>query len=129
MIRALNIALRTLHIAAMGILVGGHAFDVAPQRLTVSLWLVIATGLALTAAEAIPRWSWFHELRGVMTMVKLALLGAVPLAWDYRLPILLTVIAIGSVTSHMPRRFRHYSLLYRRVIQAYPSSGVGGRTQ
>jgi hypothetical protein len=79
--------------------------------------------------EAAPRWTWFHELRGVLTMVKLALLAAVPLAWAYRLPILLTIIAIGSVTSHMPRRFRHYSLLYRRVIPAYPSSGAGGRTQ
>jgi hypothetical protein len=45
-----------------------------------------------------------------------ALICAVPLAWDYRLPILLAVIVIGSVGSHMPGRYRHYSVLYRRVI-------------
>ena len=28
--RALNIALRTAHIGAMGVLLGGHAFDVTP---------------------------------------------------------------------------------------------------
>lgn len=125
MTRALNITLRTLHIAAMGILVGGHAFDVAPERLHLSLWLVVASGVALMALEAAPRWSWFHEVRGVLTLAKVALVLAVPLAWDHRLPILLTVIAIGSVTSHMPRRFRHYSLLHRRVMSAYASSGDG----
>jgi len=125
MIRALNIALRTLHIAAMGVLLGGHAFDVAPERLYVSLWLVVGTGVALTALEAWPRWSWFHELRGVMTMVKVALMCAVPLVWEYRLPLLLAVVVMGSVASHMPRRFRHYSLLHRRVISQYPSPGGG----
>ena len=35
MIRALNISLRTAHISAMGILLGGHAFDVSPERLEI----------------------------------------------------------------------------------------------
>jgi hypothetical protein len=43
---------------------------------------------------------------------KLALLCAVPFAWGYRLPILLAVLIIGSVGSHMPKKFRHFSLLY-----------------
>lgn len=116
MMRALNIALRTAHIGAMGILVGGHAFDVTPERLRVSLWLTIGTGVALAAIEAGPRLSWLHQGSGLMTMGKLALLSAVPLAWDYRLPILLAVIVVASVGSHMPARYRHYSVVYRRVI-------------
>ena len=35
--RAWNIALRTAHLAAMGVLLGGHAFDVDPERLMVAL--------------------------------------------------------------------------------------------
>jgi hypothetical protein len=124
--RALNIALRTLHIAAMGVLLGGHAFDVAPERLHVSLWLVLGTGVAMTVVEAAPRWTWFHELRGVMTLVKVALMCAVLLVWEHRLILLLVVVVLGSVASHMPRRFRHYSLLHRRVISADPAPG-GGR--
>ncbi len=125
MMRALNIALRTAHIGAMGILVGGHAFDVTPERLKVSLWLTIGTGVALAAIEAGPRLSWFHQGSGLMTMAKSALLCAVPLAWDYRLPILLAVSVIASVGSHMPRRYRHYSVVYRRVI--HDASGPGGK--
>ena len=124
MARWLNIALRTAHIAAMGVLLGGHAFDVAPESLKLSLSLTIATGLALIAVEAGPRLLWFHQGRGLMTLTKLALICVVPLAWDYRLPILLAVVAIASVGSHMPARFRYYSVIQRRVIPN--RSGPGG---
>jgi hypothetical protein len=36
-IRAINILLRTAHIAAAGVLLGGHAFGVDPGRLLSSL--------------------------------------------------------------------------------------------
>ncbi len=114
--RAFNVAVRTAHIAGMGILVGGHAFDVAPERLSLSLWLTIGTGVTLAAIEAGPHLLWFHQGSGFLTIAKLALLCVVPLAWDYRLPILLGVIVIASVGSHMPGRYRHYSLVHRRVI-------------
>ena len=47
--RWLNIGLRTAHLGAMGILLGGHAFDVAPERLKVVLWLTLGTGVLLAA--------------------------------------------------------------------------------
>ena len=125
MIRALNIALRTAHIGAMGILLGGHAFDVAPERLILSLWLTIGTGVALGVVENGLRLLWFHQGRGLMTMAKLALLCTVPAARDYRLPILLAVIVVASVGSHMSSRFRYYSVIYRRVIPN--ASGPGGK--
>jgi len=128
--RWLNIALRTAHIGAMGILVGGHAFDVTPERLKASLFLAIGTGVALAAMESGLRLLWFHQGSGLMTMAKLALICAVPLVWDYRLPILLAVIVIASVASHMPGRYRHYSVLYRRVIRDVPDpEGKGGQEE
>jgi hypothetical protein len=56
-----------------------------------------------------------------MTMAKLLLLCAVLVAWDYRVPILLGVLAMASVGSHMSGRYRYYSVVYRRVIH----DGVG----
>ena len=125
MIRALNIALRTAHIGAMGVLLGGHAFDVAPERLQVSLWLTIGTGVALAAVESRARLLWFHQGSGLLTMAKVALACAVPLAWDFRLPILLAVVVLGSVASHMPGRYRHYSVVYGEVL--HDVSGPGGK--
>jgi hypothetical protein len=125
--RTLNIGLRTSHIAAMGVLLGGHAFDVAPERLQVSLWLTIGTGVALAAVESRARLLWFHQGSGLLTGAKVALACAVPLAWDFRFPILLAVVVIGSVGSHMPGRYRHYSVVYRKVIheEAGPDSKRG----
>jgi hypothetical protein len=126
MIRALNIALRTAHIGTMGILLGGHAFDIAPERLQLTLWLTIGTGLALAVVEiAGPKLLWFHQGRGLMTMAKLLLICVVPFAWDHRLPILLAAVVIASVGSHMPARFRYYSIRYREVIPT--GSGPGGK--
>ena len=65
-----------------------------------------------------------------MVMAKLLLICFVLLAWDYRLPILLGVIVIGSVGSHMSGRFRYYSVIYREVIHdGYgPGAKADGRT-
>lgn len=125
MLRALNIALRTAHIACMGVLLGGQAFDVPFQRLEPSVWLTIATGLALVAVESRGRLLWLHEGRGIMTLVKLALLGALPAVPGHRLAILLAVVVVGSVGSHMPSRFRHYSVVQRRII--HDGAGDGGK--
>ena len=127
MMRWLNIALRTAHLGAMGVLLGGHAFDVSPERLKVNLWLTIGTGAVLAAVESGGRLLWLHQGRGLMTITKLALVCAVPLAWDYRLPILLAVVVLASVGSHMPGRFRYYSVIYRQVV--HDVSGPGGRRE
>ena len=57
-------------------------------------------------------------------MAKLVLVAAVPWFWDYRLPILLVVVALASVGSHMPARFRYYSVLYGKVIRCSGGPGV-----
>ncbi len=115
--RAWNIAARTAHIAATSVLVGGHAFDVPSGRLCPVLWLVIGTGAVLIFLEAFSvAFRWVFQGRGLAVLAKLALLLAIPFAWPARLPILLAVIVLASVGSHMPARFRYYSVVEKRVI-------------
>jgi len=125
--RALNILFRTAHIAAASILLGGHAFDLPADRLHFGLWLTVATGIALGAMEAGPRLVWFHQVRGLMTLAKLGLLLTVPFLWGHwhlRLAVLLAVVAIASVGSHMPARFRYYSVVLRQVVRCHGGPGV-----
>ncbi len=125
--RELNILFRTAHIAAAGILLGGHAFNLPPERLVLSLWLTIGTGVGLGALEAGPRLLWFHQVRGLMTLAKLGLLFAVPWLWDHwglRMAVLLAVVALASVGSHMSARFRYYSVIYREVIPCRSGPGI-----
>lgn len=108
--RVIRTALRTAHIAAFGILLGGHMFDVEAERLRLWLWLTIATGAAFVALELYGSFIWVQELRGCLTLCKLLLLCLVPFFWTRRIWLLLSVLVIGSVCSHMPGRYRYYSL-------------------
>jgi len=101
----------------MAVLLGGHAFDVPRERLLPCLWWTIGTGIALTVAETNFRPVWFHQLRGLATIAKLGLMCLVPYCWSYRVWILMAVVVIASVGSHMPARFRYYSVLRREVIR------------
>jgi hypothetical protein len=111
-VRIWKIAFRTLHILAMSIIVGGHAFNAPPDQLRPMLYLVIVSGIGMASVEAYPSFQFLHQGWGIFLLLKLALLCTVPFAWEHRFPILVAVVIIGSIGSHMPRRIRHYSLLY-----------------
>jgi hypothetical protein len=114
--RAVRIALRTAHIAAFAVLFGGHFFDVDAERLRVWLWLTIGTGASLVMWESMGSFVWAYELRAWLTFAKLTLLCLVPSFWEQRRWILLAVLVIGSASSHMPSRLRHYAVFQRRII-------------
>ncbi len=115
--RTWNIVLRTAHIAMFSALVGGHVFDVGKAELLPWLYATLFTGATLILIEAFPRWCWFYQGRGLATIAKLVLLAIIPWAWDYRVPVLFAVIVIASVSSHMPGRYRYYSVIHRRVLE------------
>src|ERR1039457_3405609 len=114
--RALNIALRTAHIGVTGALFGGHVFATAAERLLPCLYLTILTGTALLIVEIYPEWRRMFEVRTAMIAAKVSLLFLIPWLWTYRVPILIVVIIISSIGSHMPRRYRYYSILDRRPV-------------
>jgi hypothetical protein len=110
--RAWSILFRTLHILAISILVGGHAFNAPIDPLRPMLYLAIASGVGMAWIEAYPFWQALFQGWGILLMIKLALLCAVPFAWSHRFAILVVVLIIGSVGSHMTKRLRHCSPLF-----------------
>jgi hypothetical protein len=115
--RFFKIAFRTAHLMAISTLVGGHAFGGPVSTLKPVLYVAIVTGGGLIFLETYPSLHFLFELWWLMVLGKLILLCLIPFFWARRFPILLVVVAIASVGSHMPLRFRHYSLLYRKVIK------------
>lgn len=109
--RAISVALRTAHLAAFGTLLGGHVFGVDHSRLLPFLLATIASGVALMGLELASTCAWLFMGKGIAVLLKLLLLAMVPLFWEYRVPLLLSVVVIGSVGSHMTSRLRHHSLL------------------
>jgi hypothetical protein len=115
--RLYKVTLRTAHLMAISVLVGGHAFSAPVSALRPLLYVAIATGAGMILLEAGPSLHFVFEGWGLLLLGKLVLLCCIPFAWKQRLPILLAVVAIASIGSHMPKNLRHYSLLYRRVIK------------
>lgn len=113
----LSVAARTAHVAAFAILLGGAAWGIAPPRLLAAWSMTAASGLALMAVETAGSPGWLLEVRGAVVLGKLGLLLFVPVAGDLRVLLLLLVLAVASVTSHMPGRLRHAPLtsLWRRT--------------
>lgn len=115
--RAWNVAFRTGHLIAFGLLLGGHAWGVEPASLRATLWAVVASGVGLMALELYKTAHWLLLGKGIAVLLKLGLLLLVPIFWEARLPLLMAVTVIASVGSHMPARYRHYSLLEHRVLE------------
>lgn len=115
--RTWNIATRTVHIFVMGVLAGGHVFDVPSERLDAWLYATVVSGALLVVLEAYSGLEWLHQARGIVVIVKVALLLVIPFAWHLRVPVLLVVVVLGSVGSHMPARYRYYSVIAGEVVK------------
>jgi len=119
--RALRTSLRTVHVIAFSALYGGHVYDLSAERLLPALIAVIATGGAFMTLEVYSAPVWLLQIRGVATLVKIALVASIAVLWDWSVFLLTIVTVIGVVTSHMPGRYRYYSLLHGRDV------GGGGK--
>lgn len=111
--RAWSILFRTLHLLAICVLVGGHVFNAPVEQLRPLLYVAIASGIGMASIEAYPSPGALLQGWGILVIVKLMLLCAVPFAWNHRVPILLVVLTIGSIGSHMSKKMRHCSPLFR----------------
>jgi len=109
--RVLGVALRTAHLMTFGALLGGHLFAVDPTRLMPFLIATIASGLGLMALELASTCAWLFMGKGLAVLLKLLVLLMVPVFWEHRVPLLLLTVAMASVGSHMPSRFRHRLVL------------------
>lgn len=108
--RVWSILFRTLHLGAISILVGGHPVHcsrrpTAPQ----SMW-AIGSGVGMVVVETYPSPRSLLQGWGILLM-----LCTVPFAWNHRVPLLLVVLAMASVGSHLGKRLRHSSPVFRNT--------------
>lgn len=115
-VRPLRTTLRTAHLIAFGTLYGGHIYGITPDRLLPALLATVGSGAALMGLEMYRMPLWIVQMRGVATLAKIALIVAVPALWSFRIPLLTAAIVIGGVASHMPGKYRYYSIVHGRVI-------------
>ncbi len=115
-IRSIRTTLRTAHLIAFGIFYGGHVYGIASERLGPALLATVGSGAALMGLEVYRMPLWLVQIRGVATLAKIGLVLAVPAFWSFRVALLTTAVVIGGIASHMPGRYRYYSILHGRAV-------------
>jgi hypothetical protein len=108
---------RTVHLAAMGLVLGGVAFAAPERALLLPLALTLASGLLLLGIDLWKSGAYFTQGNGIAVVLKLALLGLGQLFPAVRLEWYLAATVVASIGSHMPKTWRHGSFLHRRVIE------------
>jgi len=108
--RWINIAARTLHIAFAAVLFGGLLLAVPFVRLENYHWLAILSGIVLMALEWLHDYRWWHRGKGLLIWLHLGLCLLIHLLPRFTVPLLWLILISGCIGSHMPRRFRHWSM-------------------
>lgn len=120
--RTLKILLRTSHLLAISTVFGAVLFASDHPWLH-TFWLAaILTGIGLMLLDSLSNLLWFVQIRGILILLKLALLIALPSIPDYAMAILVIAMIISGVISHAPSQWRYYSIWHRKVVKSIKDS-------
>lgn len=109
--RWLGIGARTWHIGTAAVLFGGSLLLVPYARLSFWHHATIVSGCVLLALEWGHDRRWPHRGKGLLAFVHLSLCLLVHTLPAMTIPLLWIILISGCIGSHMPRRFRHWSIL------------------
>ncbi len=114
--RTVRTVLRTAHILAGGVLLGGNVFGVHGGQLE-SWWAwTMVTGVLLLLTDLHASLAVLLEVRGVAVALKLLLVALIPLFPAATVFLLGLTLAVGGISSHMSRRYRHRVLWGRELV-------------
>lgn len=116
--RWVNIALRTLHLIGIAGLGGGFFYASEGDSWRTFFDLTLWSGAGLTAIAVWNDGVWLVQLRGQAILLKLLLLGLMPLLPSLRLPLFLAILVISGVMAHAPASVRYYSLWHGRRLES-----------
>ena len=117
--RPVQLVLRSLHIAAMALVVGGLPFGAGYPQLRWPILATLLSGILLFAIDLARDMAVLLQGSGVAVLLKLGLLGLGFLQPAARLPWYLAATLVASVGSHMPGAWRHFSFVTWKVAR-YP---------
>ena len=109
--RTVRIGLRTLHILTAGTFVGGHIFAQPADILMPWFIAAMVTGFLLLLTDLYASCAFLCEMRGIAVLAKLLVLGSVAVFPESALILLVSVVMIGAVSSHLPKRYRHHVMV------------------
>ena len=109
--RVFKIALRAAHVLCAGVAAGSYLLSVAdPVR---SHWMIAAaaTGAAMLLLDLQETAVFLLQVRGLIVLIKIGLLGALPLLGPWQGWILAALVGLSVISSHASSKFRYFIVL------------------
>jgi hypothetical protein len=116
--RWIQVVLRSIHIAAAGIVLGAAFLCSGDQSVEFAIGAAAVSGFALLALDLAKGLSFLRLGSGVAVLVKLALVAVGASHPEHRFAWYLAATMVASVGSHMPGSWRHYSFRRGRDTDA-----------
>lgn len=114
--RYLDVVFRTAHVAVTSVVFGGAILGVPVEHLLSWYYFTVATGIGLIASEIYHSYHWPYQGRAAMVLVHVGVLGLIHISPDLASPAIAVALVFGMVGSHMPKKFRYWSFVHRRVV-------------
>jgi hypothetical protein len=115
--RCASVLLRSAHVAAMGVVLGGVFLGAGHGALAVAIWATLASGVLMLLMDVAKSPGVLLQGSGLFVLLKLALLAAGYFLFPaQRFGWYLAAAFLASVGSHMPGRLRHLSVVGRRRV-------------
>ena len=115
--RLVQVAVRSVHIAAMGLVLGGIHMGGGFGQLRGPILAAIASGLLLALLDLAKGPGFLLQGSGAALLLKLALLGLGNVWSGARLEWYLAATLVASIGAHMPGSWRHFSFRTGRVME------------
>ena len=115
--RPVQLVLRSLHLAAMALVLGAIPFGADFATLRSPILATILSGLLLFAIDLARDAAILVQGSGVAVLLKLALLGFGVLQPSHRLAWYLAATLVASVGAHMSGNWRHFSFTAWKVMR------------
>jgi len=109
-------------LSAAGLL-GAHAFEVQPATAAPWLHATLLTGVLLLLLDLHESAAFLLQVRGLIVILKLALVGVLPWLGSYGTWALAAIVLVSVVSSHAPGRVRYFLLVGGSRITGGRSKG------
>lgn len=121
--RWVKICARSLHVVLSGIFVGALVFEVEPELRLPWFLATMLSGLLMMCVDLYESGAFLLQLRGVIVVTKLVLLGLLPQFGAAGVWVLAAVAFFSVISSHATSGFRYYLIWGRGRIKAAESKG------
>lgn len=113
-----------LHLCTVCGYVGARLFDAGREQLADYFIGCVVTGALMILNDIYANGMWMIQNRGLLILLKVVLLGSFDQFEVYPKAALIGIVFLSGFVSHARRKFRHYSIIHKRVVEYIPEHTV-----